>query len=64
MRRSWKHPSPLQGTGHPKAQLLCLEGSGRNGRRGPSWRAVGLRKNATTETHSSGYRLDKYSVFI
>lgn len=64
MRRGGQHPSPLQGTGHPTAQLLHPAGSGRNGRRGPSRRAVGPRKNATTEIHGSGYQLDKYSVFI
>ena len=64
MQRGWQHPSPLRGSGHPTAQLLHPAGSGLNGWRGPSRRAVRPRKNATAEIHGSGYRLDKYSVFI
>lgn len=64
MRRGWQDTSPLEETGHPKAQLLHPAGSGRSGRRGPSRRHVGPRKNTTTEIHGSGYQLDKYSVFI
>lgn len=64
MRRGQQHLSPLQGTGHPTAQILHPAGSGRNGQRRLSRRAVGPRKNATAEIQGSGYRLDKYSVFI
>lgn len=64
MRRGRQHPNPLEGTGHPKAQLLHPAESGRNGRRGLSQRDVRPRKNTTAEIHGSGYQLDKYSVFI
>lgn len=54
-------PEPFAGYRLSSSTLKGADAMAGGGRAGGLWGRV---KNAATEIHGSGYRLDKYSVFI